>query len=490
MAVFLFAAVLRLVGLGEGSLTHDEAWRANFADHGGVAERARLPLLQWVVLWALQSGVGRSETVLRLPSALCGLAGVVLIWRVAQLRLGNGAALAAAAYVAFHYEAVTFSRVIKEFAWEMPMAVGLLGLGAWAYDRPTSRRTRIFLAGVLCGLAAGFTPIFVGGACLALLAFRRWRSKDREACSRRDLWIGCGFVAIATSAWYLWHRSSPHYGAVIYHLQTGYDVWPKSWSPGVLAAWAARSTWELARLAAGTAAMWDPLGTIVTTLFVLTAAVGAWHMKRRWRVGWLVMLVVWVMLVAGGISRQWPYGSFPSNLFMVALLAPCVGAGAALMWRKIEAWPARAAIVVLLFALPALRCAKVAAGMTPLGEHLRPVIQEMRANLEPGDTLFVYYATDDAFEFYWPHPPAGTLVEPRSDRGRGDLFEASFTGLLSRHARVWLLMTHAYGDERSEWSSRAAAHGDVVHHFSTGTADAWCIAGADRLNPSPALPQP
>lgn len=489
VAVFLLAAAARLLGLGEGSLTHDEAWRANFADHGGTAERARSPLVQWVVLWVLQRGVSSSETVLRLPSALCGFAGIVLIWLVVRRRLGDGAALAAAAYVAFHYEAVTFSRVIKEFAWDLPMVAGLLGIGAWAYDRPTSRRTWTFLAAVLFGLIVGFAPIFVGGALLALLVVRRWRCRDADACPPRTMWIGCGVVAVATLAWYLWHRSSPYYGAVMYHLQTGYDVWPKSWSLGVLAPWAARSTWALARLASGTAAMWDPLGTVVTTLFVLTAGVGAWDMKRRWPAGWIVMLVVWGMLMVGGVSRQWAYGSFPSNLFMVIVFAPCVGGGAALMWRRIEAWPARAAIAVLLFALPALRCAKVAAGMTTQGEHLRPVLEQVRANREPRDALFVYYATDDAFEFYWPDPPAGTVVEPRSDRGRGDLFEASFAELLSQRPRVWLLMAHAYGDERTEWSSRAAAHGHVVHHFSTESADAWCIAGADHINtPSQPLP--
>ena len=81
------------------------------------------------------------------------------------------------------------------------------------------------------------------------------------------------------------------------------------------------------------------------------------------------------------------------------------------------------------------------------------------------------------------------MVEPRSDRGRGDLFEKGFAELLSRHSRVWLLMTHAYGDERTEWSGRAAAHGHVVHHFSTESADAWCIANADRVNP-PSEPLP
>lgn len=492
VAVFLLAAAVRMVGLGEGSLTHDEAWRANFADHGGAAERARLPLLQWVTLWALQRGVSSSEAVLRLPSALCGMVGAVLIWHVARRRLGEGAALATAAYVAFHYEAVTFSRVIKEFAWELPMVAGLLGLGAWAHDRPTSRRMWIFLAAVLLGLIAGYAPILVGGALLLLLVIRRLQSTEVDACPLRTLWIGCGIVAVATMAWYLWHRSSPYYGAVIYHLQTGYDVWPKSRSFHVMAPWAARSTWELARLVAGAATMWEPLGTIVTTLFVLTAAVGAWDLKRRWPVGLAVLLVVWVMLVAGGITRQWAYGSFRSNLFMVAVFAPCVGAGSALMWRRIEAWPARGAIVAVLFALPALRCAKVAAGVTPQGEHLRPVLEQVRANLKPRDALFVYYATDDAFEFYWPDPPAGTIVEPRSDRGRGDLFEASFAELLSLHPRVWLLMTHAYGDERTEWANRAAAHGEVVQHFSTESADAWCIADADRLNPpfQPPPPEP
>ena len=91
------------------------------------------------------------------------------------------------------------------------------------------------------------------------------------------------------------------------------------------------------------------------------------------------------------------------------------------------------------FALPAI--AVVAFAPPPYrAEETRPVLEELRARLEPGDAIYVYYAAGLAMRFYAPDIEGVLGANHRAD-GRGYFRELDE---LRGRPRVWFFHTHGY----------------------------------------------
>lgn len=119
--ILLIAAAVRLWRLDTPSLWFDEvlvAMVAKYPVHTIVSrafvEDIHPPLFH--LLTKLVMHLGRSDTILRLPSALFGLAGVWLAWRAGKSLLSTSAGLAWAAAVAISPWHVLLSRQLRPYA--------------------------------------------------------------------------------------------------------------------------------------------------------------------------------------------------------------------------------------------------------------------------------------------------------------------------------------------------------------------------------------
>ncbi|KAA0221258.1 MAG: glycosyltransferase family 39 protein [Phycisphaerae bacterium] len=474
MLVVLLAAALRLHDLGDGSLTHDEAWRVNGMRAGDLDMRRWFPPGQMAVSWTLQHALGTSELLVRLPSAACGLGAVMLLAWLVPRRLGLAAGVAAAACLAFHPQAIIYSRVVKEFGYEMLLTVVVAWAGSALIEHPDRKSLRVFTAVSIGAMCFGFAPVLLVAAWgpLALWSLRSARREDPEL-TRRFILAGIVIVGLAVSL-YLWWSGCRFRQGIMQYFTTTEKAWPPPFHPVDTAAWVTDRSWALARYVFGVSAIWEPLATVLATLCLLAGAVGAGVLWRRWRVFVIFTATLLLIAVIAGFARQWPYGAFRNNTYLAPLAAVYVGCGIVELLRVLSVAPARVLVIGSLLVVPAVRAVRAAAQLTP-DEHLRPVIAEVRPQLQPDDAIFVYYATDDAFAYYWPDPEVEALVQPRSDRGLDDRFEARFCELLERNRRVWLLMTHPFGDERARWRAVAERHGALLKHITSGTADAWCF---------------
>ncbi len=133
----LAAAVLRLLHLGAKSLWFDEPLTVALARmswpsfkvlwHGGEAayQGAYFLLMRgWLLL-------GDTEAWIRLPSALFAIASIPLIYFLARRLIGDKAALAAAALLAFSSTDVYYSQEARSYT----MGIFLVLLSTWFFVR-------------------------------------------------------------------------------------------------------------------------------------------------------------------------------------------------------------------------------------------------------------------------------------------------------------------------------------------------------------------
>ncbi|MCB9779829.1 MAG: glycosyltransferase family 39 protein [Alphaproteobacteria bacterium] len=185
-----FAAMVRLVGLGESSLWLDELFTvrvATVADQGLIdALRGDVhPPLYFALarLWAPIAG--QSELLWRLPSALCGLVTVAATARLARRLGGQGAEVGAAWVIALLPLMVDLDREARGNA----LMVCLVACAAAAAVQPVSDRPwrRAAVVGTLCAGAVWthFSGVF------AVLGLIMWQMRAPE----RDLRVVAGAAA-------------------------------------------------------------------------------------------------------------------------------------------------------------------------------------------------------------------------------------------------------------------------------------------------------
>ena len=85
---------------------------------------------------------------------------------------------------------------------------------------------------------------------------------------------------------------------------------------------------------------------------------------------------------------------------------------------------------------------------SPGVEDSRPIINQLRINLQPDDRIYVYYAAEFAFRYYFRNP---TQVNPifigKNHRGKINLYFSEIDHFLETPGRIWVLLTHCYQNE-------------------------------------------
>ncbi|HEY4811135.1 MAG TPA: glycosyltransferase family 39 protein [Solirubrobacteraceae bacterium] len=186
----------------EGALAASKSWTAlltNAADPSGLVSLDKGPLPDWIM--GLSSRVfGFSSLSMLLPSALCGMAAVLVLYDLVRRTLGSRTALLAALMLAVSPVSVVMARYNNP---DSLLALLLVG-SAWALTRALeSGRTRhVVLCGALVGLAFNtkmleaylILPAFVAAFLMAAAGPMRRRV--------RQLLAGASVMLAVSVAWY------------------------------------------------------------------------------------------------------------------------------------------------------------------------------------------------------------------------------------------------------------------------------------------------
>ena len=202
LAATLVAALLRLPGLGGPSLWIDEQFTLLAAGLPGPFDPLALlgdvhgPLYTLAVAFAAALG-GDAEWVLRLPSAIAGVATVPAMAWLAGRWLGPAAVAPAAWLAAGSPFLVYYSQECRNYSFVLLATVLSLGAALGLRDRADGRRIAGWLATVVAGVFSNFAFVLVAPLQVRLLL------APGEARARRlRLLVGaCVVVAIVAAPW-------------------------------------------------------------------------------------------------------------------------------------------------------------------------------------------------------------------------------------------------------------------------------------------------
>jgi len=483
----VLAGALRFYHLGQASLTHDEAWRANFAAQGKWDDLRRMPPLQCLVMYAVQRVVPHSEFALRFPYALAGVLCVAALYLFARKHLGESSAVLIALAAAVHPMLVIYSRCIKVFSFEALMSVLLMWMGYQACIRCTRRNLNLFLITAVIGLGLTFTASLIIAAWTPILIWSACRNPNKQGASGTHpteptmlaaTLYRLAFIALVGALWFWWLAGSSHrQGVINYHGQE-LGAWPEGLSPAILGPWLVRACYGAVQYVLGISQIWSPLNWIIGTVEILAicASVGVlWKRLRRWCV---FSVVLWIIAMAAGALSLWPFGALHTATFLVPGVLLALGCGLDQLCRRLGRSWATLMIVAVSLVIPGLRAVKATMIHPTYREHVRPLLEYVATHREDGDALFVYYALDDALKFYGP--PDATmpiLIQPRSDRTHLDTFTHRFDAFIADHNRVWFILGHNWGNEQDEYLRHFTTHYHVSQHVQSGNSFACLVKG-------------
>ncbi|HBY94710.1 MAG: glycosyltransferase family 39 protein [Ardenticatenaceae bacterium] len=439
-ALTVLAAALRLFHLGRESLWFDEVYSIWVAQ----GPMWSLPtLLAWKVPFPLYYSLlhgwllvfGPGPVALRLFSVSAGVASVPLLWRFTARRLGAAAAFWAAALLAVSPLHIWYSQEGRQYA----LVVLLVILAADALQHALLEdRRRDWAVYALWATAALYTHYYAGFvlAGFGLVALWSWWHKGHHRA---------GFVRLVLAHLTVGVLFAPELIVPLGQAQSGTWNWvaAKYGVPGL------RQLYDLAAaLTYGT--LFDPsplLKLAVLGLYSLAALVGISALRRGEERPVLLLVVAWLgtaPLLAFLISQIAP-------LFLTRYLLPVLPAYLVLVAAgvgRLKPPYARRLGGALLLAMSLVAALPIYAG--GLKEDWRGVAQVVATQEQPGD-LIVLVDEDIAipFDYYY----TGRADQLRISRGVTDPAKigAMVAPALAGHGRLWLVASHAPGEQVKHW---------------------------------------
>jgi mannosyltransferase len=437
VALTLAAAWLRLSHLGSKSLWLDEGAtvalaRTSWQHFAWVWWRgeANLQTVYFLFMRAWTLG-GLSETWLRLPSALFGIASVPLLYVVARKLVSDGAALAAAALLAFSPTHVYYSHEARSYT----LTILLVLLSTYFFVRAVEEeQRRDWVLWIVFSIAAfyshDFAALVLVGQAFSLL-FRKTPAEIWKRVAFGGLLI---FVAALPGLTYV-SRASP---------ENLHFIWMPTATP--------KEMWRLLQFFGGSGVkIWLALVLWVAGL-VSIARTRRGDLERFWRE---MLILCWALLpavIAALISLRQPIFMQRYLIFSLpaAILLAAIGMTAL---RKMYLG------VVLVVALCATSIPAIMKDYTKPREDWRTASNAILASAAPGDAVvFFPFYTRVMLDYYRDRdghnsPPVHVFAPPYYDSGEDerDLLRALDANPHQFH-HVWVVL---YGPDAGGLEERS-----------------------------------
>lgn len=451
-AVLLVGVGLRAAALGGGrNLWIDESMLAiNLVERDAAG---LLKPLDWnqgapvgflLASKAAISQLGTSEWALRLLPFVASLLGLAGFAWVAPRLMPRPAALLALALLALSPVMASYAAECKQYATDAALTVGLFAAAAGLLTGKGGARRWVVLgvagaAAVWFSHPSAFVLGGIGGALLLEAAVNRDRRRFLAAAATSAAWL------VSFGACYVLFTRQLRGNDYLMGYWAGHFLPLPPRNAGDLA-WLAEHYFGPFAMPGGMAGSEVRAGGLAAVFF----AVGLWNLARdHWPVAVAVALPGLLALLASGL-HAYPFAG-RLLLFLVPLMVLGVGYGAyavAAALRPTQAFAA-AGLIGVLVAAPALE-AYQGVKRPMREEQLAPVLDAVRAELRPGDRVYVYYGAVPAFLHYTRDDPfpAGAVTlgtEARANR----LEYRTQLAALAGNARVWVVFSHRHQNEES-----------------------------------------
>ena len=345
---------------------------------------------------------GRSEYALRLLPLLASLASLVFFYRAGKRLLSMTALpFACAAFVLFD-PAIYYAGTVKQYELDLAAAVALYALASSMLPLPLSRTAFVKL-GVAGALVVWFShaSAFVLAAVGITLA--------AAAIARRVWWQLAGLGAVA-AVWLISFGIELRLSrSNLSRIQQAFDSGQVLLGTGTRGATWFESATAKVRYLVGledTATGFPILGSLprtvnqgLTVLLCVVVALGFLALAKQRPLSALLLGVLPILVLVAAAFHKYPLVG-RTLVFLLPSVALCLGEGLRVLIRGPRARvllgsAAAAAVLTAIALLPAIHVVQQRAN-----EGIRPVLEDLGRNAEPGDTLYVGHFAQYGFVYY------------------------------------------------------------------------------------------
>jgi hypothetical protein len=412
------------------------------------------------------STLGTTEFALRLVPFVASCAGLVgFVW-LARRILPAHAALFATAMLALSPYLISYAGECKQYASDAAIAVGLLavafgllegkgGLARWGALAATGA------AAVWFSHPATFVLGGIGTALLIQALVERNRARFLSA----GLTVACWLISFGACYVLCLKQLGGNKYLTDYWTEHFMPLPPTG--PGDLA-WVVDHLIGFFTVPGGLGGTQVPLGGLAAFL----ALVGVWELAReRWPVAAALAAPVGFLLLASGLHK-YPFGG-RLLLFLVPFGVLLVARGTAAVFDAVREKNRFAAFALIALLVGAAAWHTSDELRRPMRrEQLRPVLEQMRPEMRPGDRVYVYYSAVPAYTFYTrDHAvPAEVVTFGTEHRDDPSQYLAELNQL---HGRVWVIFSHPHKHEETMIKSALESRAPCERAIKQAGAAAW-----------------
>lgn len=404
-AIILVALILRLYRLGTESFWIDEGFSLRDATKFSFLGETRPLYFLFLSAW-MKLGMGKSEFLLRLPSALFGTAGVWVFYAVGRRLIGTSAALLAAAFMAISVLQVNHSREVRMYSLTVLLALVATHLLILALEREKTGYVLGYAAVSLLGLLTYPLMLFVIAAhgVFLLLYVKAYRPMSLALIGSQLAifggWIKWLFNNMSAAAGY-----SEGYTSII----------EKPTLTGVVTIMGKFFLWKWAGPSKGQLI----LATLFSLMVVGLALYGLKGFRRA--DARLAFVLIWL---AVPMAATIAFSHAVSNVWMPHYMIAVSPALFLLVARGIFSVRRRYVAVAAVFLIGAMTLGRL---WLYFSRHARPewrpAVAYIQAHERPGDVIGVYYAGNQ-YVFRWYYRGHARW----SPLGRDEIDRRHFTG--------------------------------------------------------------
>jgi hypothetical protein len=425
IGVAFYGLVQRSSGLGR-SLWLDEAWVANSVTAPSLkamfyydAWLQTSPPLFLLLVRSVVSHLGPSNTVFRLIPFLMGIVALVSMLVFALRTLSRQYALLAWTLLALSPVAVDYSKELKQYSSELAVSSTILLVCSLYIENATAQRFRLLVGTVVIGLLVGYATAFVLPGLILLICMTPPRpcsvlNANTDISKRfiRSLLFLVAAGAVLMGEYFLLIRPNSPTALRAYSLATR-NV--KVDSVQLLAFDGYRLIRELPlnHLLQGQGLLLNLAG-IVLILGISLAWLRFRTGRRKWFLLQIFCLLPCLLLIVSDLFSWYPF-TVRTTAFTVPFVIFLIVSSVQLIYffvlQERRDWIKPILDIVFLCAVAITINASRRSGLNAPREDMDGAVSLIRANIRPGDFLWVHASCREAFKLYtkidgWHDPPA------------------------------------------------------------------------------------
>ena len=384
---------------------------------------------------------GIHEHSFRVLPLLEGILSLVFLFFISRKILPGRAVPIAIAFFSLSSSSILYTSVMKQYSGDVFWSLLLLWIAIVLKQRhPT---TGLLLIWTLCGVVAilmSYPVIFIlAGYGLALICFE-WSEGNSSNAIKLAAVAGV-WLAVFAMVYFLFssHLSSDEFLLTVW--RNGFL--PRPFAPMKAAVWLLRAPFRVFRD--------SNIGLSPWWLSIIGFGFGCvWLFSKNRRILFLFLAPMFFALLAA-VLQKYPY-SGRMILFIEPTCMIMIAAGTEFIWEcKFRGSSIFAFMIAIALILNPTQRA-ISAFLNPYdGEETRQLLDHILQNGKEGDSLYIYYGSTHAFEFYHRYYqkyalPGITLYQGIS-RSTDPTYYRQDLQRLKGKARVWIILSHTWSPE-------------------------------------------